>query len=142
MRSCQLVPVARAARRILIDVLRVPTLTGFSVAQSGIGNSNAVSTRQADRHLRGDDSDSYADTPLYAEPAMRFTSNMVTSSSLNFGSTSDSRFAIVRPAKLNSFGKKRRIRQPQTELSKKSLELGVFGLGLFEDGDIGVGVFP
>jgi len=28
MRSCQLVPVARAARRILIDVLRVPTLTG------------------------------------------------------------------------------------------------------------------
>jgi hypothetical protein len=39
-------------------------------------------------------------------------------------------------------GKKRRIRQAQTELSKKSLELGVFGLGLLEDGDIGVGVFP
>ena len=37
---------------------------------------------------------------------------------------------------------RRRIRQAQTELSKKSLELGVFGLGLLEDGDIGVGVFP
>ncbi len=41
---------------------------------------------------------SYADMPLDAEPIIRFTSKMVTSSSLNFGSTSDLRFAIVPPA--------------------------------------------
>jgi hypothetical protein len=50
------------------------------------------------------------------------------------------REALIRQVKF--VGKKRRIRQAQTELSKKSLELGVFGLGLLEDGDIGVGVFP
>jgi hypothetical protein len=47
---------------------------------------------------------------------------------------------LIRQVKF--IGKKRRIRRAQTELSKKSLELGVFGLGLLEDGDIGVGVFP
>jgi hypothetical protein len=36
----------------------------------------------------------------------------------------------------------RTTNQAQTELSKKSLQLGVFGLGLLEDGDVGVGVFP
>ena len=47
---------------------------------------------------------------------------------------------LIRQVKF--IGKKRRIRQAQSELSKKSLELGVFGLGLLEDGDIGVGVCP
>jgi hypothetical protein len=32
--------------------------------------------------------------------------------------------------------------QAQTELSKKSLQLGVFGLGLLQDGNVGVGIFP
>jgi hypothetical protein len=39
-------------------------------------------------------------------------------------------------------GRKRRIRQAQTELSEKSLQLGVFGFGGDEDGNIGIGVFP
>ena len=30
----------------------------------------------------------------------------------------------------------------QTELSKKSLQLGILGLGLLQDGDVRVGVFP
>ena len=38
--------------------------------------------------------------------------------------------------------KKKRIREPQTELSEKSLELDDFGLGLLEDGDVRVGIFP
>jgi hypothetical protein len=49
-------------------------------------------------------------------------------------------FKLIRQVKF--IGKKRRIRQAQTELSKESLQLGVFGLGGDEDGDVRVGVLP
>lgn len=49
----------------------------------------------------------YAGTPSAAGPAMRFTSNMVTSSSVNCGSTSAFRFSIICPALSTKASRKR-----------------------------------
>jgi hypothetical protein len=47
---------------------------------------------------------------------------------------------LIRQVKF--IGEKWKIRQLQTELCKKSLQLGVFGFGGDQDGDVRVGVFP
>jgi hypothetical protein len=44
--------------------------------------------------------------------------------------------------RVNFIGGKCKIRQTESELSKESLQLGVFGFSGDEDRDVGVGVFP